>query len=282
MERQPFIMVVTGQKGVGKSYTTYHAEVKPYTQNDLKAGRKGRGVVIFDINGEDYYANEKTVNYDVTKEEAYTRGEPFRKLSELNRAGFPEVRKVIAFTKSRRPMTDKEMNTAAIDILSNYSFGMVVLEDTKTYIHNYRSSAIISKITRNRHLNLDIIIHLQSLALVSPALWENTNIIRFHYQTDDVVRYREKIPDFALVKIAQTIVNNRFESGDKRFFVYIDLENKKIIGNFKKEEFVVAADTYLNGYPDYKDILFAAGGKKDNQSIKKAKKEWIEMRMKWI
>ena len=52
-----------------------------------------------------------------------------------------------------------------------------------------------------------------------------------------------------MMKIAQLIVNEKYFNGDKRAFVYIYNFDKKIEGNFTKEEFRNACAQYLNLKP---------------------------------
>jgi hypothetical protein len=48
------------------------------------------------------------------------------------------------------------------------------------------------------------------------------------------------------MKIVELIVNKKYDEGDIRFNLFVDLMNDKIIGNYTKEMFVNAIDTYIS------------------------------------
>ena len=53
LERQPMIMLVCGETGVGKTYRN-KLEIKHYMMDHLAVGKKGRKVLAFDTNDDDY------------------------------------------------------------------------------------------------------------------------------------------------------------------------------------------------------------------------------------
>ena len=46
-DRQPMLMIVCGETGVGKTYRTVF-EIEQYIKDDKKTGKKGRKVLIFE------------------------------------------------------------------------------------------------------------------------------------------------------------------------------------------------------------------------------------------
>ena len=58
--REPKLLIATGGKGVGKTYTTCKV-IERYIRSDAKTGKEGRKVLIFDVN-EEYANSELTKN----------------------------------------------------------------------------------------------------------------------------------------------------------------------------------------------------------------------------
>ena len=75
----------------------------------------------------------------------------------------------------------------------------------------------------------------------------NTEIIRFHYQLDDVDDSKGKLKgDYEIFKIAQLLVNKQFLGGDKRFYVQINREEHKLCGMFSPRMLSEAIQLYLS------------------------------------
>ena len=72
-----------------------------------------------------------------------------------------------------------------------------------------------------------------------------------HYQADNVNDIKNKVTNPTLFKIAQLLVNEKYFSGDKRFFVYIHSFANKIQGKFTKQEFEQACKKYLSTNKKY-------------------------------
>lgn len=283
--RYTSITLVTGAQGTGKSYTTYHNEIKPYMESAMN-GRVGRSVLVFDVNNENkYYKDVKSIFFDVEEKNDQKRGEPIVKLSELNKKGVVQIRKVLPYTKHGVPMTIEQMQTTAVSLMENFKMGLLLLEDTASYINmlQWNKGEIIGKITRCRHLNTDIIVHIQSLNMASSILLANTRFVRMHRQNNDVAQIKDRLSDkFTLFKIAQIIVNERYERGDNRFYVYIDLHRDKIINNTITEaEFENACEIFLYTYPEYRDMLHKTK-KKGESALKEAKAMWIESKKRMM
>jgi hypothetical protein len=81
-------------------------------------------------------------------------------------------------------------------------------------------------------------------------MWQNVNVVRFHYQIDDVSGAKNKIPNYEIVKIAQTLVNIRhYDKKDIRFYCYVLLEENLIKGAFTRDEFQLACRRYIMDHP---------------------------------
>jgi hypothetical protein len=57
---------------------------------------------------------------------------------------------------------------------------------------------------------------------------------------------KNKVTNPTLFKIAQLLVNEKYFSGDKRFFIYIHNFSNKLQGDFSKDEFESACKKYLS------------------------------------
>lgn len=213
-EREPILMIATGTKGVGKTYTTLK-EMRKYIVKHQKK------VVVFDTN----YPYETSYS-------------PFKSVAikNLNRLKKAEIRRVLPLNPNGSAMTAEQKEEALNDILNNFSDGLLVLEDINSYLLAPKKVNVINALTTNRHKKMDIMIHYQSLSALAPRLWQNTAAVRFHYQLDDISRYKLRIPNYELIKLAQLLVNYEYEQQEnKRFFIYVDFYNNAILGASKKQ-----------------------------------------------
>jgi hypothetical protein len=109
-------------------------------------------------------------------------------------------------------------------------------------------------ICTNRHIGVDIILHYQSIGRITSKVWQNVNVLRLHKFTDSVKRHKHKYEDkLEYLSIAEIIINTRYENGDKRFFLYTDIDNEKVYGNFTQEEFELAVNKYVEN--NYSQII---------------------------
>jgi hypothetical protein len=72
-------------------------------------------------------------------------------------------------------------------------------------------------------------------------------MIRLHKTSDSVARHKEKYEEKAeILTIAETIVANRYFSGDERYYLYVDIDNSKIRGKFTDQEVNTAIEEYIS------------------------------------
>ena len=133
-------------------------------------------------------------------------------------------------------------------ILHYYRGGLLVLEDINRYLIDTKTSEIIGTMATNRHRDLDIYIHLQSLAPVTTRMWQNCQIVRYHRQTDNIARYQNRIPNAELYYIAEKLVNQQYLK-NKRFYCYVNNEYNKISGKFSIRDFQKACYGYVLEHP---------------------------------
>jgi hypothetical protein len=82
---------------------------------------------------------------------------------------------------------------------------------------------------------------------VTPKIWQNLNWIRFHKNSDSVDRHQKKFQDkYDYLKIAEIMINNKYFDGDKYFYLYVDLDEEKILGTYGNELMKNAIDEFVS------------------------------------
>jgi hypothetical protein len=136
-----------------------------------------------------------------------------------------------------------------VDVLkfvsANYFNGLLLVEDINKYVSDNMPNDIIGSICTQRHSGVDVILHYQHIARVSTKVWQNLNTMRLHRYNGSIDKYADRLDDvYDLLKIAENIVNTRFENGDERFFLYVDMDREKIFGDFTDEDYEKAVTDY--------------------------------------
>jgi len=238
MAREPLLMIAFGRKGAGKSYATFEL-IKAYVRGNPEKGVAPRRALIFDVNDE--YTGIPSIS--------------LKSIVHFSIHPQVEVRRIRPFKEGTgQKMTIDEMVTALEFILNNYRNGLLLIEDVNRYISETMPKDIYGNIATQRHNGVDLIAHVQSIGRITPKLWANTTVIRFHKQTESVARHRSKYEEkYEYLCIAENIVNKRFMGGDKYFYLYADILTEKIYGRFTQEEFMEACDEYISF--NYKAIV---------------------------
>lgn len=242
LERQPMILLVCGQMGVGKTYRNKQ-EIRRYMLDNPATGKVGRKVLAFDTNDDDF-PEFKTVSPNHIKA-----------LTQVS------ARRIRPFNTDGSPMGDDQKREVVNKIMRFFKNGLIVLDDIDHYMQGARSQSMIGALVTVRHKGIDIILGHQSIAKVSTTEWQTCSWLRLHHQNDDVTRYRDRIPKYKLVRMAQLIVDeqyelaaNAFENGQinadeykirKSFFVYVNMPEQKIKG-CSREAFIRAAKRYID------------------------------------
>jgi hypothetical protein len=241
-DRQPMLMVVCGETGVGKTYRTVQ-EIKKYVRDNSTTLKKGRKVLIFDVNDDDY-TRYMTIDPDFVKQFEEVR-----------------IRRIRPITRTGRMMTLTQKREIVEKIVSEFTNGLIVLEDIDKFMVGAKGQEVVGVLCANRHSDLDILISHQSIAKITTTEWQNMTWLRLHKQVDDISRYRNRIPNYPLVRIATFIVeeqynlaNDAFEKGlideqqfqiRKSFFVYLDMRRLKIKG-CSKAAFIRATKRFID------------------------------------
>lgn len=256
-------MCATGKKGVGKTYTTMQL-INSYIKPNKSTGKKARKVLIYDINME--YTEYKAISV--------------KDVANFTRSPKIEVRRVLPMTAEGKIATLEQMIDILNTIITNYRGGLLILEDINRYLIQAKTVEIIGLLATNRHRDLDIICHFQSLSALDPRMWQNTSFVRFHAQIDDIKRYSQRIPNFEMFKIAQCLVEYKYlKLGDKRFYCFIACDENYIAGNFSKKDFHEACLNYLQQYPKGINEIqkkFGSGLDARNKAIKSVIQEFFQ------
>lgn len=224
--RQPFVMLVCGETGVGKTHQN-KKEIENYLKPISALQRNGRKVLIFDVNDDDY--------------ECYTTVDPQRIRDLKNIA----ARRIRPITKYGETMSIEEKRDMVERMVKQFTDGLLVLEDLDKYMTGAKGQTIVGLLTTNRHSGLDIMISHQSIAKITTTEFQNCTWIRLHKQVDDVSRYRNRIPNYFIVRIASLIVEEQYLAGNIRFFVYINMRKLKLRG-CSAQAFIRACKKYVD------------------------------------
>jgi hypothetical protein len=283
--RESNLIIATGVKGVGKTYTTLWKEAIPFARGTFTG--KQRPVLIFDVNNEYAWTTDTKSNiYPKAKEDRkYTNGRPIRikavalnQLALLSKDTTGMVRRFAPFytdtAKNKKGvilhkkgdmMSISDLRVALLRILQEFRNGMLIIEDLRALFGNHIPLDVSGAITRNRHKNLDVIWHLQSVGRILPEYWENVNYVRFHKELNTIDNAKDKLPDVNLFKIAEYILNAQYAIGNTRHYIYIDNGLHKLIGNYTKEEMSVAIENYIKRNPKMINYLLVERNESNNR-----------------
>lgn len=242
LERQPMVLLVCGETGVGKTYRN-KMEIRQYMQDNSSLGKVGRKVLAFDTNDDDY-PEFRTVSPDHIK--ALTR---------------VSARRIRPFQRDASPMDNEAKREVVEKILKYYRNGLIVLDDIDHYMTGAKGQSMIGALCTVRHKGIDILLTHQSIAKISTTEWQNCTWLRLHHQVDDITRYRDRIPKYQLVRIAQLIIDEQYDlvtaafaqgkiteqeyKKHKSFFVYLNMREQKIRG-CSRAAFIRAAKKYID------------------------------------
>lgn len=225
-ERQPMLMLVCGETGVGKTFRNI-LEIENYLRNNPLLNRLGRKVLIFDVNDDDY--------------ECYTTVDP----DFIHNLKLIRARRIRPLTRFGQTMSIEEKRDMVERMVKQFTDGLLVLEDLDKYMTGAKGQTIVGLLTTNRHHGLDIMISHQSIAKITTTEFQNCTWLRLHKQVDDITRYRNRIPNYFLVRIATLIVEEQYLIGNIRYFVYVNMRKLKLRG-CSVQAFIRACKKYLD------------------------------------
>jgi len=253
MPREPILMAACGKKGVGKSYQ-HMILMNQYVHGDTYRGIKGRKCLIMDVNDE--YGTYNVPSISLTDVPLYSVHPMI------------EIRRVRPLHPDSRRLTLDEWAGALFFVLNNFRNGLLLIEDINKFIGDHLPHDLVGAIATNRHVGLDILLSYQSLGRINTKIWGNLNVLRFHKNVESVERHRSKFPDkYEFMRIAEIIVNEEYFKGNNRFFLYVDMDEEKIRGNYNDEMIEYAIEQYVN--ENHSDLTKAMMVQKDAKNKKK-------------
>lgn len=231
--RQPKLFVAVGRKASGKSFTT-EKMIQQYAIGNPAKGVPPRRVLIVDVNDE--YSHIKAIRVS--------------DVALFSIHPIIEIRRVRPFHDNGSKMTLDDIADALFQILQVFTGGLLLIEDVNKYISDTMPNDLIGAICTNRHSGVDIVMHYQSIGRITSKVWQNVNIIRLHKFTDTVKRHKHKFEDkFEYLSIAEGIVNKKNDDGVKYFFLYVDIEDENIYGDFTEQDFEYSVNQFIqNNY----------------------------------
>jgi len=227
--REPQLGVAVGKKSCGKTFST-NIMLQNYVNGNPAKGVAGRKALILDVNDE--FTHVKAISLkDVVRFSAHPT---------------VELRRIRPFLPDGRRMTLDKISETLFIILEQYKGGLLLIEDINRYISDHLPKDIEGAICTNRHIDLDIIMHFQSIGRITTKIWQNCNWMRFHKNLDSVDRHANKFQDKQeLLRLVEMLVNSEYQNGNKRFYQYINLDEMKMMGFIDQKKFDAVLDDYI-------------------------------------
>lgn len=252
------VYIGIGGKRIGKTYQSSKM-IDVYSKGIPSIGQLPRKVLIFDLNNE--YSQYKSIASDPDT------------ISKFNVQNTVEIRRISVFKSDGKVKSTLDNQTDLINILDNFRHGLLLLEDLALLVGDSQTVKFIGALSTNRHKDLDIVIHYQSIAqFTNPKMFALKNVLRLHKTNDSVSRNTPKKNSgeyYNLIRIAEIIINKRYQLGIDntlyleskgkidtpeyknwennyvRIFLHINFDTYKITGNYTQKEFVDACSQYL-------------------------------------
>lgn len=239
-KREPMVMIAAGKKGVGKTVATIEMIYK-YVQGDPERGVPPRKALIFDVNDEfsSFWYHGETHSIKAIAIRDILKFAVHPKI---------EVRRIRPFFDNGKRMGVDDMKEVLALILENYRNGLLLVEDINKYTSDTIGTDLVSALATVRHIGIDLIAHYQGVGrAANPKLLSNTKVIRLHKTNDTVARHKMKFEERTeIMQIAENIVANKFNSGNKRYYLFVDIDDSKIRGDFDVEDIELACEDYLS------------------------------------
>jgi hypothetical protein len=237
-KREPMVLIACGKKGVGKTVATVEM-IYRYISGNPAAGVAPRKALIFDVNDEFshfwYHGQMHTI-----------KAIAIRDILRFTVHPKIEVRRIRPFTDDGKKMSVQDMQDTLGLILDNYRNGLLLVEDINKYTSDTIRADLVGSLATVRHIGIDLVAHYQSVGrAANPKLLGNTKVIRLHKTNDTVARHKNKFEERTeIMQIAESIVEKKFNDGDKRYYLYVDIDEGKIHGKFNKDDINYAIQDY--------------------------------------
>lgn len=235
MGREPFLIGVVGRKRIGKTTETIN-QLRQYVHGNPQRGVPGRHALILDANNE---FSDPVRFPDI-------RAIALRDIPRFCARRVPEIRRVAPFHLDGRKYTIEELMKVLRYVLDNFYNGALLVEDINKYVSDAAPNDVIGALCTQAHNGADVILHYQHIGRISPKVWGNLTYLRMHKYTTSVERHYDKVEDiYDVLKIAENLINARFENGDIRKFLHVNVDSEKILGEFEEAEYEKAIEDYI-------------------------------------
>lgn len=239
MPREAKLMVASGKKGVGKTWEHMNL-LNSYVKGDPYRNIVGRKVLIMDINDEYGVYGVPTISLD--------------DIALFTVHPTIEIRRIQPFFPDGRRFTLNEWCNALYKVLGRFQNGLLVIEDFNKFFGDYMPLDLVGALATQRHVGLDILMSFQSIGRINTKIWGNMNVLRFHKNIESVDKHKDKFPDkYDMLRIAELIINKEYASDNKRFFLYVDMDEQKVFGEFSDELRDYGVETFI--YENYSRLV---------------------------
>lgn len=241
--REPTFIAAVGMTGVGKTYENLK-QIRNVLCGNAAKGVPPRKVLIIDNNNE--YINEGTdVRTILGPYRFYIKTIHYTQVPQFTSQSAIECCRIIPFNSNGRPMSVSEFGESLTYALDGFMNGFIVAEDFKAYTGNSLNTELMGKLATRRHSGSDTLVSLQGANMIHPTLLMVLKWIRLHKSLDPLERSEKFKGKVALLSIAQNIIDARYNSGDTRFFVKVELQRSAIHGLYTEKEFSDAVRKYI-------------------------------------
>ena len=241
LEREPLVILVTGENTVGKRNRTKQ-EINHYLQDLPELGKKGRKVLIVD--DQDALSDIRTV-------------------SPSHLGGLTQVspRRIRPYNTDGTPMTQEDKQEVLDHIIRKYRNGLVVLSGVEIYANNAKGKTLMGQLLSTQNAGRDLMVSFSSISKISKELWPYCVWLRMHHQVEELFKYKRTLPRYSLLRVAQLIINEHYDRAqtayDRQhisaeeherligFSLYVNLRAGKIRG-CSQPAFIRAAKKYID------------------------------------
>jgi hypothetical protein len=158
-----------------------------------------------------------------------------------------QMRRITPFTPNGMELDEEQQIKLLVNCFSNFYGGALFIDDLNFTLGDTLPLSFTKYLTNNSHRNCDIILHVQDIGRALPKMWQNINIVRLHHQNGGCVPAEGKLShNYPILRVAELIVERQYNSGNERYFIYVDIDKQKIRGNYTAQMLIQAIGEYID------------------------------------
>ena len=215
------VTLVIGRIGSGKSEETLR---------QLKE-EKIRNTIIFDINRDPIYAEYILISHD--------------QVASFLMQDNGTIGRIEPYIGEKRMSID-ETALMVNKLLITVKHGVLFLEDIAFYANPQLLGTLELKDKSYQKDKLSVICIFTSINSIPLQLLKDANIIRLHKLIDNIDKFKDKVPNFEILKVAEILLAKKTRK--KRYFNCTIQQWKYLDGDFSKREYIDAHLEYLIRY----------------------------------